>query len=142
MIEVPDLPHWLNQLLQLIPTGKVMTYGDVASLLGDFSAARYVGEYARGHEHHAECLCHRLVRKTGEPGLYYNGDEAEKVRFLKQEGVPSLVIKSTCHRRSGNRMNEPWNSVLPDQPACISGRHRPESSRTTLKWTGQFCSWS
>ncbi|MCA9041428.1 MAG: endonuclease V [Planctomycetaceae bacterium] len=87
MVEIPDLPAWLNQFLRRIPSGKVMTYGDVARLMGDVSAARYVAEYGRRHEHTSDCPCHRLVRKTGELGQYVTGDVQEKSVRLQSEGV-------------------------------------------------------
>lgn len=90
--EIPDLPAELMTLVAQIPSGTVTTYGDLAAALGDRSAARWVGEFLRHHPHPASCACHRVVRHTGEPGLYVTGDESEKSRRLEDEGV---------HLRSG-----------------------------------------
>ncbi|MAT16512.1 MAG: hypothetical protein CMJ46_14725 [Planctomyces sp.] len=87
MIEIPNLPEWLDHFVRQIPAGKVIPYGDVARLLGDVTAARYVAQYALQHEHTDDCGCHRLIRKTGEPGQYITGDEHEKIVRLRSEGV-------------------------------------------------------
>ena len=88
-VALPDLEAQLNTLLAQIPRGRVTTYGDLADALGLRSAARWVGEYLREHPHVEECLCHRVVRKGGELGLYVVGHEPmEKEARLKAEGVP------------------------------------------------------
>ena len=85
--DIPDLPAELMALVAQIPPGMVTTYGDLAAALGDRSAARWAGEHLRHHPHPASCACHRVVRHTGEPGLYVTGDESEKVRLLEGEGI-------------------------------------------------------
>ena len=85
---VPDLPDELGKLLQQVPAGSVTTYGDLADALGSKSAARWVGEFMMRHDHTASCCCHRVVRHSGDVGLYRSGDPAEKVRLLVREGVP------------------------------------------------------
>lgn len=74
--------------MRQIPRGRVTTYGDLAEALGDLAAARWVGEYLRSHPHEDDCPCHRVVRRTGEAGLYAGGGETEKLRRLGAEGVP------------------------------------------------------
>lgn len=85
--EVPDLWPELRGLLGQIPPGSVTTYGDLAKALGSIRAARWVGEYMADHVHNPACMCHRVVRATGDIGLYVTGDPAEKVRCLSAEGV-------------------------------------------------------
>lgn len=86
---LPDLEAELTALLRQIPTGRVTTYGDLADALGLRSAARWVGEFLREHDHTSDCRCHRVVRKGGELGLYAIGREpSEKAARLKQEGIP------------------------------------------------------
>jgi deoxyribonuclease V len=87
-ISPPDLEAELLALLTQVPPGCVTTYGDLADALGLRSAARWVGEFLREHDHPAGCPCHRVVRKGGELGLYAIGREtSEKAERLKQEGV-------------------------------------------------------
>jgi deoxyribonuclease V len=50
-------------------------------------AARWVGHYLLEHNHHRGCHCHRVVRQTGDPGLYIDGDPAAKLDRLSREGV-------------------------------------------------------
>lgn len=84
---VPDLCAALRNLLEQIPRGRVTTYGDLAEALGSLQAARWVGEYLRDHQHTTACLCHRVVRRTGELGLFVTGDAADKERRLKDDTI-------------------------------------------------------
>lgn len=94
---IPDLVPELAGLLLQIPTGQVATYGDLADALGTRSAARWVGEFLRKHTHAPDCPCHRVVRKSGELGLYVHGcDGGEKERKLRAEGV-GVVCGSVEH---------------------------------------------
>jgi deoxyribonuclease V len=87
-VPIPDLESELKGLLAQIPAGRVTTYGDLADALGLRTAARWVGEFLREHEHPAACPCHRVVRKDGELGLYRRDhDPAEKADKLRREGV-------------------------------------------------------
>lgn len=86
-VDVPNLYERLPKLLKQIPAGRVTTYGDLARALGDVAAARWVGEYMRQHPHSADCPCHRVVRQSGDLGLYVTGDVAEKERRLRTDGV-------------------------------------------------------
>ena len=84
-----DLPAELMRLVAQIPRGRVSTYGTIADALGDRVAARWVGEALLNHQHGPECTCHRVVRKSGDPGLYINGDSASKLARLAEEDVPT-----------------------------------------------------
>lgn len=82
-----DLAAELLRLLARVPYGRVTTYGVLADALGDRVAARWVGETLLHHPHGPDCVCHRVVRKNGEPGRYIAGDAAAKLRRLINEGV-------------------------------------------------------
>ena len=72
-------------LVEQIPTGRVMTYGQIAALCGNASASRIVGGIA--HFGPPDLPWHRVVNKKG--GLaagYYGGREGHK-RALEAEGV-------------------------------------------------------
>ncbi len=86
-LEIPDLPGALKSLLVQIPAGRVSTYGDLATALGDVRAARWVGTYLLDHPHQDECVCHRVVRSDGSLGLYVSGDVGEKAARLRGEGI-------------------------------------------------------
>ena len=86
--QIPDLIAELTRLLPQIPAGRVTTYGDLADAFGLRTAARWVGEFLREHEHTPACVCHRVVRKGGELGLYLRDrTPAEKAAELAREGV-------------------------------------------------------
>lgn len=82
-----DLRAELTSLLVQIPAGHVTTYGALADGLGDRVAARWVGEFLLDHPHGPDCVCHRVVRRNGDPGLYIAGDAAAKLGRLATEGV-------------------------------------------------------
>jgi len=84
---IPNLPEELRGLLAQIPRGRVTTYGALATALGSSTAARWVGEYLVDHPHAADCPCHRVVRATGEPGLYVTRQTPDKEARLRREGV-------------------------------------------------------
>ena len=77
---VPPTPYALSvlALVERIPAGRVMTYGDVAEYLGTGSA-RTVGMVMA--KHGSEVPWHRVLRASGEP---YDGGLA----LLVAEGVP------------------------------------------------------
>ena len=85
--EIPDLPEELNRLLDQVPPGQVTTYGALAGALGNRIAARWVGHFTLNLPHHDQCLCHRVVRATGELGRYIAGDTREKAKRLEAEDV-------------------------------------------------------
>lgn len=86
-LQLPDLPAELQRLMRQIPRGRVTTYGTLAAALGSSTAARWVGEYLVDHPHTDDCPCHRVVRKSGEPGLHVSGDPNVKRSKLQSEGV-------------------------------------------------------
>ena len=87
LADIPIMVEEVERLLKQIPKGCVSTYGDIARALGSKTVARWVGEYMVQHEHQRFCMCHRVVRSTGEIGLYWNRDSNQKAQRLKREGV-------------------------------------------------------
>ena len=85
--DVPELASHLGGLIAQIPVGRVTTYGRLAQALGDPVASRWVGHFGMHHRHGRDCVCHRVVRATGDLGLYIDGETAEKARRLADEGV-------------------------------------------------------
>lgn len=71
-------------LVAQIPEGRVMTYGDIATLCGSPNAARQVGGLA--HFGPTELPWHRVVNRFGDCASgYYGGKEGHKA-VLEQEG--------------------------------------------------------
>jgi len=73
-------------VVKKIPKGKVMTYGQIADMLGTKDARRV------GHALHSnkdsKTPCHRIVNKDGRlaPGYAFGGAGEQKARLLA-EGV-------------------------------------------------------
>ncbi|KKQ53117.1 MAG: Methylated-DNA/protein-cysteine methyltransferase [Candidatus Woesebacteria bacterium GW2011_GWB1_39_10b] len=73
-------------LVKRIPEGKVMTYGQIADILGT-KDARKVGWSLHGNQD-PKVPCHRVVNKEGKVALNYSmGDWREQKRKLLEEGV-------------------------------------------------------
>ena len=71
-------------VVEEIPEGKVVTYGQIARLIGRPRNARLVGRILRGAEQYGSYPCHRVVNHAGRlaPGW------PEQADLLRQEGVP------------------------------------------------------
>ncbi len=74
-------------VVKTIPTGKVLTYGDIAQILKKPRASRFVG-WALHANNSSNVPCHRVVDRTGRvaPNFAFDGWR-EQVRRLKSEGV-------------------------------------------------------
>ena len=73
-------------LLRRIPSGRVVTYGDLARLAGQPGAARAVGNIMR-EAREPGLPYHRVIAAGGRLGGY-GGHEGVKQALLRQEGVP------------------------------------------------------
>lgn len=81
----PSFKLAVFSLVESIPYGRVMTYGDIAGLAGHPYAARQVGRLA--HFGPTELPWHRVVNRLGECASgYYGGKEGHK-DALEQEGI-------------------------------------------------------
>lgn len=86
-VDIPDLPAALRALIAQIPPGRVTTYGALAAALGSECATRWVGGYVLDPLVAAMLPVHRIVRSSGELGLYYTGDTADKRHRLQSEEI-------------------------------------------------------
>lgn len=66
-----------------IPTGKTMTYKQVAALAGNSRASRAVGSILR-FNFDKSIPCHRVIKSDGTLGGYNRG-AANKIKLLKKE---------------------------------------------------------
>lgn len=73
------------ELVAQIPYGKVMTYGDIATLCGQPTAARIVGGLA--HFGPTDLPWHRVVNRFGGMASGYYGGKKGHQEALEQEGV-------------------------------------------------------
>jgi len=67
-----------------IPRGEVLTYKQVAILVGNPRASRAVGNILNKN-YHSSIPCHRVIRSDGKFGGYNRGEES-KIKLLRQEG--------------------------------------------------------
>lgn len=74
------------RVVQQIPKGRTLTYGEVAERAGFPGSARAVGSVLRGNVDPA-VPCHRVIRTDGTVGQYNRGGEKRKTALLKKEGV-------------------------------------------------------
>ena len=76
------------QLIRKIPVGKVVTYGQVAQLVGHPKAARAVGLFMRTNPDAPRTPCHRIVASDGRLTGYSGGNGIPTKReMLLKEGV-------------------------------------------------------
>ena len=71
-----------------IPTGEVVTYGDLARLAGSPGAARAVGQAMRKNPFPLIIPCHRVVGSVPSSMFHYTGGGSKmKRRLLRFEGI-------------------------------------------------------
>jgi methylated-DNA-[protein]-cysteine S-methyltransferase len=73
------------EVVSKIPSGKTLTYKEVAIKTGNPKAYRAVGNILNKN-YNPNIPCHRVVRSDGKTGGYNRGAD-EKVKKLKYEGV-------------------------------------------------------
>ena len=82
--------HISNQsvynLVSNIPAGKVATYGQLASSVGNPRAARGIGKILNRNPRPIIVPCHRVVCSNGHIGGYMYGKELKK-SLLLDEGI-------------------------------------------------------
>ena len=78
----------IYELVKNIPPGKVMTYGQIATCLGNKNLSRVVGNVLHHNPDPKHVPCHRVVNSKGKvaPNFAFGGSEAQRMR-LEQEGV-------------------------------------------------------
>lgn len=77
----------LYSLVSNIPTGKVVTYGQLATSLGNSRAARGIGKVLNKNPRPVIVPCHRVVCSDGRVGGYMYGKK-RKISLLVKEGIP------------------------------------------------------
>ena len=86
MSAVPEFNRRVYAVTRAIAPGRTLTYGEVASLIGEPGAARAVGQ-ALGQNPFAPVVpCHRvLAARSGAGGFSADGGVATKLRMLQIE---------------------------------------------------------
>lgn len=76
------------KIVAKIPTGKVMTYGQIAVIIGSPFFARRVGQAMHNTPEYLKIPCHRVVNSKGELAPPYAfGGEGKQFKILSKEGV-------------------------------------------------------
>lgn len=71
-----------------IPTGKVMTYGQIAMILGSPNCARQVGQAMYHAPEYLGLPCHRVINSKGELAPeYVFGGRGKQRDILEKEGI-------------------------------------------------------
>ena len=100
---VSEFARAVLDLVDEIPPGRVLTYGDIAEALGSRSP-RQVGQVMSAHGH--EVPWQRVVLATGEPAPTA---VEEALRLLRAEGCPL-----TAGGRRVDLARARWSGQLPD----------------------------
>ena len=79
----------IYEIVSKIPKGKVLTYKEVAKLVGKPKAYRAVGNILNKN-YYPDIPCHRVIRSDGKVGGYNRGADNKKTKLFK-EGI--LVVK-------------------------------------------------
>ena len=81
-----------TQITRAIPPGETLTYGDVASRLGDIGLSRAVGQSLGRNPFPIVIPCHRVVAAAGEIGGFSAvGGAATKRRILAIESAQGTL---------------------------------------------------
>ena len=86
--DMTSLSARIYEIVSNIPRGEVMTYGQIAEMLGDKRLARAVGNALHKNPDRENIPCHRVVNFKGElsKSFAFGGVEAQR-RLLESEGV-------------------------------------------------------
>lgn len=80
-----DFRSKVEELMGMVPAGRVITYGDLAALAGHAYASRAVGGIA--HYGNPDLPWHRLVNRFGGLASGYHGGREEQAKMLSAEGL-------------------------------------------------------
>lgn len=78
----------IYEIVEMIPHGKVATYGQIATLLGNPRMSRVVGYALHVNPDPAKIPCYRVVNKKGEvsPAFAFGGPNRQR-ELLERDGV-------------------------------------------------------
>ena len=83
------------EVVKKIPYGKVLSYGDVARILGKPRMARQVGWALHVNPSPETIPCYRVVNRKGEVSKAFAfGGESRQRQLLEQEGI--IFDKKGC----------------------------------------------
>lgn len=84
---VPEFNRRVFEIARTIPPGTTLTYGDIATQLGDLALSRAVGQALGQNPFPPIVPCHRVISADGRMhGFSSSGGVAMKLRMLTIEG--------------------------------------------------------
>ena len=96
-----DFQKRIYKILQSIPPGEMLTYGDIAARAGSPGAARAVGTACASNRIAILIPCHRVTRADGQPcGYSWSDDPAQNKKH--GYGFKQAII---AHERVGGSNN-------------------------------------
>ena len=85
---VPDFHRRVYEVARTIPPGSTLSYGEIATRLGDPSSARAVGQALGRNPFVLVVPCHRILAARGRTGGFSaHGGTATKLTLLAIEGA-------------------------------------------------------
>jgi deoxyribonuclease V len=134
-VPAPDLTAALVDLVRQVPKGKVATYGDVASALGDSKAAMWVATTLFDPPPELAAIAHRIVNALGEPGRFphnaasrlaservpmHSGRvDVSSARFRDFVGEPPLAQLRFAQEAISDRVRLTPLAIRPDLVAAV-----------------------
>jgi O-6-methylguanine DNA methyltransferase len=102
-LEVGPFEREVLEFLRTIPSGRTITYGEIAAKLGRPGASRAVGTACARNPAVIVIPCHRVLPKSGGVGNYSSeGGPETKRKLLEREGA-HLVREASPEGRTGPR---------------------------------------
>lgn len=101
-IDIVEFIRDVKDIVNAIPEGKVLSYGDVAALSGRPANARLVGKILAGIGMDSLVPCHRVVNAAGRPAPHWLSQR----QLLRDEGVEFLPGGNVDMRRFRWDINE------------------------------------
>jgi methylated-DNA-[protein]-cysteine S-methyltransferase len=90
---IPDFHRRVYELARTIPPGETLSYGEIASRLGEPSQARAVGQALGANPIPILIPCHRVLAAHGKTGGFSApGGVTTKLRLLEIEGAKAAAI--------------------------------------------------
>jgi methylated-DNA-protein-cysteine methyltransferase-like protein len=77
----------VKETIKQIPKGKVATYGQIASMAGNYRAARQVAWVLHSSSDKDNLPWHRVINRKGEISLPHGNGFEEQKHLLQMEGV-------------------------------------------------------
>jgi methylated-DNA-[protein]-cysteine S-methyltransferase len=90
---VPEFPRRFYEMARSIPPGRTLTYGEIATKLGDPRRAREVGQALARNPFPIVVPCHRVLAANGKSGGFSApGGVPTKLRLLEIEGARAIGV--------------------------------------------------